>query len=113
MNVSETKLTPLDQIWQTEAEITRQIAAAREEAEQILTSAKSKIAQLKIQAREAGRREGEAQFRQIVAEAEEEARALTAQANSQAEVMRRRGVQSMENAVRLAVNIIIGIEGRV
>ena len=110
MDISGNKLTPLDQIWQTEAEITRQIAAARQEAEQILASARSQITQIKDQAREVGHREGKAQYRQIVAEAEEEAKALTAQASSRAEDLRRKGQQRMEMAARAAVDIIVGLE---
>ena len=113
MDVSGNKLTPLDQIWQTEAEITRQIAAARQEAEKILVSAKSQITQMKNQAREAGHREGKAQYRQALAEAEEESQVLIAQANSRAEDMGRKGQQRMEMAVRTAVNIIIGMDGEI
>jgi vacuolar-type H+-ATPase subunit H len=113
MDVSGNRLTPLDQIWQTEAEITRQIAAARQEAEQILANARSQIRQIKNQAREAGHREGKAQYRQTIAEAEEEAQALIAQANSRAEDMCRKGQQRMEMAVRTAVSIITGMEGEI
>lgn len=113
MDVSGNKLTPLDQIWQTEAEITRQVAAARQEAEQILAAARSQITQIKDQAREAGHREGRVRYRQIIAEAEEEAKALTAQASSRAEDMHRKGQQRMQMAVRAAIDIIVGMEAEI
>ncbi|HZD56754.1 MAG TPA: hypothetical protein VE136_08535 [Anaerolineales bacterium] len=113
MDVSGNKLTPLDQIWQTEAEITRRVAAARQEAEQILATARSQITQIKDRAREAGYREGRGQYRQIIAEAEEEAHALTAQASSRAEELHRKGQQRMQMAARAAVDIIVGREAEI
>jgi vacuolar-type H+-ATPase subunit H len=109
--VDSTQLSPLDMVRQTEAEITRKIAAAREAAEQIVTKAHRDAAILKNQSREEGQREGKARCREIISRAEEEAGALVVQAQSQAENMRRKGDTNMETAVRNVITLIIGLEG--
>lgn len=104
----EFALSPLDQIRRTEAEVTRQIAVARERADQILKDAQRQAAVLRQEAREAGAREGQARYRVTVSKAEEEAIAIIAEAKTQAKKLRRRGQNQMPEGVRLAVNLIIG-----
>jgi vacuolar-type H+-ATPase subunit H len=105
------RLSPLDQIRQTEAEITRKVAAAREAAEQVVVKARLDAAALKQQAREEGQREGQARCREITARAEEEAHALVVQAHAQADQLRRKGEALMDTAVRGVIELIIGQEG--
>lgn len=111
MIAPKNEISPLDQIWQTEAEVTRRVAAARDKAERTLAKSQVQARQQKNQAIEEGRRQGKAQYKDILAAAEDEARAITSQANSQAEELRRRGKERMDQAVRLAVNIVIGLQG--
>lgn len=105
------ELSPLDQIRQTEAEVTRRIAAAREAAEKTVEKARGEAAKRKAAAREAGRLEGQAQLKENLARAEEEARALVAQAHHQADELRRRGRQRMHKAVQFAICVVLGLEG--
>jgi vacuolar-type H+-ATPase subunit H len=109
---TEARLSPLDQIRQSEAEVTRQIAAARESAEAKVAEARAQAAQLKRQAREVGSRSGQASFKEILATAEEEAQIIQAQANQRARELRRRGEASMQAAIREAVAFVIGFEAQ-
>jgi vacuolar-type H+-ATPase subunit H len=109
--VAGSELSPLDQIRQAEAEVNRRIAAARRVAEMTEVKARAQAADLKREAREAGRREGRAQYEQLVSRAEVEAEALLAQAHSQAEDLRRKGDMHMDSAVHRAVEVVVGLEG--
>jgi flagellar biosynthesis/type III secretory pathway protein FliH len=100
--------SPLEQIRQAEAEVTRRVAAARKSAEAALKEAQ--VADFECEARELGRREGGARYQEIVSEAEQAAHALVTQAHSQTEDLRRKGQQRMEAAVRWAVGLVIGQE---
>jgi vacuolar-type H+-ATPase subunit H len=102
-------LSLVDQIWQTEADVTRRIAATREKVEQILENSRKQSEDLKRQAYQTGIREGQARYREIINAAEEESRAIIAEARDKAEANRRRGQQRMNFAVNLAVNIVIGL----
>jgi vacuolar-type H+-ATPase subunit H len=106
----ENGFTPLDQIRQAEAEVTRKIAAAREATKLTVSDAQVQAAVILDKARETGRREGQAQYREITSKAEDETRALIAQANQQADELHRNGEQRMEAAFRWAVNVVIGLE---
>ena len=103
------ELTPLDQILQIETDVIGQIAAARVSAGRSIASARTEAAQLKNQYRESGLRAGQARYRQIVQKAEEEAKAIVAEANKQAEAMHKRAQQRMEEAVQKALTLIIGL----
>jgi vacuolar-type H+-ATPase subunit H len=105
----ELELSPLDQIRQTEAEVTRRIAAARITAEQIVEQARQQAAALKREASESGRREGQARYQTSLSNAEEEARALVAEAQEQADQLRRRGDKRMQLAVNRAFNFLISL----
>jgi vacuolar-type H+-ATPase subunit H len=106
----EIELSPLDQIRQTEGEVTRKVAAAREAAEQILEKARQQAEILKHSAREAGTRQGESLYKTTIAKAEEEARALVAEAGFQAERLKRRGQQHMQSGINHAVNLVLGLD---
>jgi vacuolar-type H+-ATPase subunit H len=108
---SENERLPLDQIRQAESEATRRIAAAHEKAKQMLEDARVHAAQIKSQAREAGLSAGRQQYTQIVANAEEQASMLITQANQLAENLRRTGEQRIDEAIRYALGVIIGLKG--
>jgi vacuolar-type H+-ATPase subunit H len=109
--IAEAELSPLDQIRQAEAEVNRRIAAARRAAEMIEIKARAQAVDLKREAHEAGRREGRAQYEELVSRAEVEAEALLAQAHSQAEDLRRKGDLHMDAAVHRAVEVVVGLGG--
>ena len=102
--------TPLDQIRRVESEITRWVAAAQRAAEAAVQEAQIQALDLKHQARETGRREGQAQYQEIISKAEDEARALVEQAHHRAKVLRRQGDLWMDDVVRRAVEIVVGLE---
>ncbi len=107
------ELSPLDQIRQTEAENIRGIAVAREAAELKVEKEKNQAKEHFRKIREVGRRDGRARYKEILSRAEDEARSIIAQAQKQAEELRRKGQQCMSTAVCDAVNIIIGLEEEV
>ena len=100
--------TPLDQIRQAEAEVTRRVAAARQAAGAVVQEAQAQAADLKRQACETGQREGQAQYRESISQAEEEARVLVEQAHRRAGILRHQGDLCMDDFVRLALKPIIG-----
>jgi vacuolar-type H+-ATPase subunit H len=104
---SEINLSPLDQIRQTEAEVTRKIAAARESAEKILKDAHRQANAIKQEASETGTQEGKARYRAIISETEEESHAIVAEAKAQARRLRQSGQGQMQTCVRLAINFVI------
>ena len=109
--LSAVELSPLDQIRLAEAEITRKTVAAREDLERSLTEARKQAARIKKDAREAGTRAGEVQYKEIVSGAQEEALAITAHAQNQADNLRQKGHNRMELAVEYAVSIVLGLNG--
>ncbi len=104
-------LSPLDQIRQAEAEITRRIIAAHEASECAITEARSQAALLKRQAHETGTRGGQIRYKEIIFKAEEEARSLVEYAHNQASSLQRKGQVCMEAAIQEAANIILGVKG--
>lgn len=107
---SVTELSPLDQIRLAEAEITRKVVAAREDSERRLADARVQATRIKRQARESGTHAGKIQYKEIVARAEEEARAITAHGQNQAENLHQKGRSRMELAVEYAVSIVLGLD---
>ena len=106
-----TELSPLDQVRQVEAEVTRSIAAARDRAEASITEAKNQVKSILEEARQEGRKKGQIRYKEIVLTAEEESKALISQANNEAENLRLKGKQMISNAVYQAVNFVMGMEG--
>jgi flagellar biosynthesis/type III secretory pathway protein FliH len=107
---TETELSPLDQIRQTEADVARQIASSRDVAGQTVTETKNQAKEILNDARHTGRREGEKRYREIISTAEEKAQALIAQAHTRSENLRRRGRQRLETGVHHAMSVIVGLE---
>ena len=108
---SQSELSPLDQIRQTEAQVTRDIAAAREAAKQTVAKTKNKARETIHEARDAGRREGQQRYKDIISDAEEEAQILITRAYKRAENLQRRGSQCFSEGVVRAINIIISTNG--
>jgi vacuolar-type H+-ATPase subunit H len=101
------KLSPLDQIRNAEAEVAREIAAAREAAKGKVVEAEMQAETLIREARDAGNREGQTQHNEILSRANEEAKALIAQSQNRAGELRRQGRQRMEAAVNHVLEIIV------
>lgn len=106
--ITETELSPLDQIRQTEADVTREAAVAREAATRSVAEAKNQVKANLCEARESGRQRGEIRYREIISRADEESQALVSRAHSMAERLQRMGQRRMSAAVREAVNLVIG-----
>ncbi|MFZ5910599.1 MAG: hypothetical protein ACOYYU_11335 [Chloroflexota bacterium] len=104
------ELLPLDQIRLAEAEITRKIVAAREDSEHSLAEARKQAAGLKKKAQEKGTHAGKVQHKEIVSRAEEEAHAIIARAQNQADTLRQKGRNRMEMTVEYAVSIVLGLD---
>ncbi len=107
------QLSPLDQIRHTEAEVTRLIAVARGSAEQAVAKARADAAELKNQAHVDGQYQGQAKYREIISQGEEEASALLVHAQQQADHLHWKGEACLEVAVQSVVNMIINDEGDV
>lgn len=112
--LSAVELSPLDQIRLAEAEITRKTVAAREDLEHGLIEARKQADGIKRDARDAGTCAGKVQIKETVSRAEEEAYAITAHAQHQADNLRQNGYSRMELAVEYAVSIVLGskMDGR-
>jgi vacuolar-type H+-ATPase subunit H len=111
--MNNTDLSPLEQIRQCEAEVTRLVAAAHESAGATLAKARSEAASLIRKAREAGQQDGQARYADILARAEEEAEILATQAKGRAAELLRQGEARMDSAVQQAVQIILTVTGEV
>lgn len=107
---SAVELSPLDQIRLAEAEITRKTAAARDDLERSLAEACKKASRIKEEARQVGTHAGKIQFKEIVSGAEEEARAITAHAQHQADSYQQKGYIRMEWAIEYAAGIVLGLD---
>jgi flagellar biosynthesis/type III secretory pathway protein FliH len=106
---SEAELSPLDQIRQTEADVTRAVAAACQAADEIVAQAQREAAQIKQEARQSGVREGQARYREMISNAEEEVRDIVAEAKERAKELRRKGQKRMDRGVHQAVRMVIGL----
>lgn len=104
---TEIELSPLDQIRQAEAEVMRQVAAARERADTIASNARSQAKEITDEACETGRREGLIRYREILAAADEKAQAIIAEAHKQVALLHLRERRRMSIGVHHAVNIVI------
>jgi vacuolar-type H+-ATPase subunit H len=104
----EIELSPLDQIRQSESEITRKIAAARESAVHSLDAARQEAARIVAQAREDGYREGQARYQEILEAAEAEAIHYVDLAQEDVRQLSQRGSQRMQLAIQQVVSLVIG-----
>jgi vacuolar-type H+-ATPase subunit H len=104
-------LSPLDQIRLAEGEVTRKVIVTREASEKNTAEARAQAGRLKKEAKEKGEREGQIRYKEIIAGAEEEAKAILAQAGRNTEALRRNGGSRMERAVERALQIVLGTSG--
>lgn len=107
---SQNGLSPLDQVRQVEADITRKVITAREASEHNAANTRVQAALLKEQAREMGEREGQIRYKATIAKAEEQSKEIIAQAQHEADNLRRMGQIRMEHAVREALSIVLGLK---
>jgi flagellar biosynthesis/type III secretory pathway protein FliH len=107
---SKIERSPLDQIRRAEAEVTRQVAAALRASEATAQQAQAQAEDIKRHALRTGKNEGQAQHREIISRADEEARGLVAQAQRRAEIVRRQGDLRLDDLALRAVEIVIGQE---
>lgn len=103
-------LSPLDQVRQAEAEVARRIAAARDAASRKINSAREEAARIRNAGRQKGEQSGQALYREILKKAQEDAEGMCAQARSQAEQLRQRGIQLMPAAVEHILKILLDLE---
>jgi vacuolar-type H+-ATPase subunit H len=101
-------LSPLDQIRLAESDITRQITAAKVNADQRIVQARLQTEQSKKEAHEQGRREGQLLIQEVVVSALEEAKVIKEQGCQKSVVMNRKGQLRMKEAVQFAVDFVIG-----
>ena len=99
---------PLDQIRQQEAAGARSIAGAHQAAVELAKQATVQAAEIVRQAGEIGHAEGQIKAHKAIAEAEEQARALVAQAHLEADILQKRGQERMQDAASMAVSIVLG-----
>jgi vacuolar-type H+-ATPase subunit H len=98
----------LDVIRRKEAEVTRCLAAASRAAEADIAAARQRAQELITQAEVEGEREGQRQRQMALDQAEREAETIIASARAEAETLRCINQAQMEEAVRRALEIIIG-----
>lgn len=107
--IQSTEAIQLDQIRQAEAEITRRIAAAHETAKLTEIEALAEAKKLKSEAKNTGTRDGQAQGIDIISRAKEEAELLIAQSRTRAEKLHQGGQIHIDDVVKHAVNIVLGV----
>lgn len=103
---AEHELSPLDRVRQAEAGVAGRIAGSREEAERTVARAGEQARVLIEEGREVGRREGQAQYRRLILQAQDEARAICLESQERVAVLRRAEVEWMDAAVRRVVAIL-------
>ena len=109
-SAGETQRTPLlEVIRRQEGEVKRRLAVAAEVARAELDSAECRAREVIAAAEADGRSEGEHQRQMALAEADDEAAAIVAQARVEAELLQRVGAQRMEAAIRQVVALVSGV----
>jgi vacuolar-type H+-ATPase subunit H len=98
----------LGAVRQKESTITRQLAAARNAAQNEIEEAKKRARQIVDQATEDGRLAGEVARRSALAEIELEATEIETQAGKEADALKNLDEETLKMAVNQALNIITG-----
>src|SRR5574341_1571298 len=104
--------TPLDEIRQVEAEVARQLQAARTAAETHIVQAKESARVIKQQGLEAGRHEGEADFKEIMACASQEADQIIQDASLAANTLHQSQARYLAPLVRCIIECVTAVEAR-
>lgn len=100
---------PLELIRQKEAEVTRNLAAVKEEAATRIAAAEQKAKEMVRQAEAQGKREGEAIRQSTLDETEREAWSILTAALTQAEALGNVSQKQIDLAVTRAITIIISV----
>ncbi len=98
----------LERIRSAETEVARRTAAARETGERLITTTQQQATDLKREAEEKGRQEGQSQYAEAISKAQEVAQTMLAQANQQADEFRHRAEDRMDSLIGAVIKIIIG-----
>ncbi len=98
----------LERIRSAETEVARRTAAARETGERLITTTQQQAADLKREAEEKGRQEGQTQYAEAISKAQEAAQTMLVQANQQADEFRHRAEDRMDSLIRAVIKIVIG-----
>ncbi len=108
---NEQDLSPIEQIRLAEAEVARRLAAASEAAEKSLLTTQEQAAQIREEACQAGRQEGEQRYGELIAESKAQADAIVAHAQEQAGALRQVSSMRLGVIVRQAVQYVLGTAG--
>ncbi len=98
----------VERIRSAETEAARRTAAARETGERLIMTTQKQFADLKRQAEEKGRQEGQTQYAEAISKAQEATQTMLTQANQQADEFRHRAEDRLDSLVRAVIKIIIG-----
>jgi vacuolar-type H+-ATPase subunit H len=104
--------SPLDEIRQVEAEVARQLQAARAEAEAHIVQAEESARAMKQQSLEAGRHEGEADYQEFITRASRDAEQIIQDASLAANTLRQSQAQHLASLVRRIVECVTAVEAR-
>lgn len=104
--------SPLDEIRQVEAEVARQLQAARAAAEAHIVQAKESARTIKQQALEVGRHEGKADYQEIMTCASQEADQIIQNASLAANTLHESQVRYLAPLVRRIIECVTAVEAR-
>lgn len=99
-------IPPLEAIRRKEGEVKRRLVLEAEAARAELEAAERRAQDIIAAAEAEGRDEGEQQRRTAVAQADEGAEAIIAQARAQAELLQRVSAQRMDTAIQQVVTLL-------
>jgi|GEM_PF-6359202 vacuolar-type H+-ATPase subunit H len=108
VNPSRANLPPLEQIRDAEMSVARHVAAAREAARTLIETAQRQADDLKREAEQSGRLEGQAQYADAVARAKEAAAQILAQAQRQVEQLRGQAERDRDSLVSTILEVVAG-----
>jgi vacuolar-type H+-ATPase subunit H len=103
---------PLDEIRQVEAEIARQLQAARAEAEAHIAQAEESARAIRQQSLELGRHDGEADYQEMMAHASQDAEQIIQDASLAAQILHRNQARHLPLLVRRIIECVTAVEAR-
>ena len=104
------RFSPSDQIRLAEAEVTRMVMAAREDAQARISNAQSQANSIRKQARQSGTQSGLVHSEEIISKAKDEALTINRNAQTQAAALKNRGLVRIDAAVAFAYHFVLGLE---
>jgi vacuolar-type H+-ATPase subunit H len=108
VNPSRANLPPLEQIRDAEMAVARRVAAAREAARTLIETAQRQADDLKREAEQSGRLEGQAQYAHAIASAKDAAVQILAQAQRQADELRGQFEHDRDSLVSTVWEVVAG-----